>query len=146
MLDLDGEIKRALKEKDRAALVGYRSLKAKVMNKLTEPGRGVGKALSEEELLALVRREIKERQESNEYLQPDRAEHQENARIIAVLGEQLPRQLSPDELEALIRETLDEVKPAGPREMGKVMAALRQVPGVDMAAASARVKALLASA
>ena len=34
--DLDDAIKTALKEKDKAALAGYRSLKAKVMNKLTE--------------------------------------------------------------------------------------------------------------
>jgi hypothetical protein len=144
MFDLDGAIKSALKSKDQAALVGYRSLKAKVLNKLTEPGRGQGKPLSDEELLALVRREIKERNESNEFLDAARPEYQENARIVAVLERLLPRGLSDEELDTAIRRVLEEVKPSGPREIGKVMAALRQIPGVDMAAASARVKALLA--
>ena len=143
MLDVDAAIKKALKEKDHAALVGYRALKAKVNIKLTEVGRGADKPLTEAELLALIQREVKERQESNEFLTPDRADYQENARIIEVLQAHLPKALSAEETEAAVRKAIADSGAAGPKDMGKVMAALRQVQGVDMSTASARVKALL---
>jgi len=143
MLDVDAAIRKALKEKDHAALVGYRALKAKVNIKLTEAGRGADKPLTEAELLALIQREVKERQESNEFLTPDRADYQENARIIEVLQAHLPKALSAEETEAAVRKAIADSGAAGPKDMGKVMAALRQVQGVDMSTASARVKALL---
>ncbi|HKI99314.1 MAG TPA: GatB/YqeY domain-containing protein [bacterium] len=143
MLDVDAAIRKALKEKDHPALVGYRALKAKVNIKLTEAGRGADKPLTEAELLALIQREVKERQESNEFLTPDRADYQENARIIEVLQAHLPKALSAEETEAAVRKAIADSGAAGPKDMGKVMAALRQVQGVDMSTASARVKALL---
>lgn len=143
MLDVDAEIRRALKAKDHAALTGYRSLKAKVSNKLTEAGRDHGQPLSEAELTALIQREIKERTESNEYLPPERPEHAENARIVALLSAHLPEALEGEALEGAIRKAIADTQAAGPRDMGKVMAALRQVPGVDMATASGRVKEVL---
>lgn len=144
MFDLEGAIKTAIKAKDPVALSAWRSLKAKVAIKLTEAGRGE-QPLTEQELAALARREIRERKESNEFLKEGQPEFGANERIAALLEPLLPSQPSPEELEALIAKAIAEVDPAGPREMGKVMAALRQaVPGLDMAAASARVKELLA--
>ena len=144
MLDIDTQIKQALKAKDHAALTGYRAVKAKINLKVTEAGRGHDKPLTEQELLALIGKEVKERQESNEFLKPDRPEYQENARIIEVLSAHLPQALDPKALDAEIAKAIVESGAAGPKDMGKVMAVLRQVPGVDMAAASARVKEKLA--
>ena len=143
MLDIDAHLKKALKERDSAALTGYRAVKAKINLKLTEAGRGTDKPLTEPELLALMQREIKERVESNEFLTPERADFQENARIVAVLSAHLPRALSAEELDAAVRKAIADSGAAGPKDMGKAMAALRGTPGLDMAAASARVKALL---
>ncbi len=139
MLDVDAEIKTALKAKDPAALTGYRSLKAKMGTKLTEAGRG-HEPLTEQEVEALVRREVKERRESNEYLQPGQPDYQENARIIELLEAHLPKALDPAALQAAIAKAIMDSGAAGLQDMGKVMAALRAVPGVDMKAASALVK------
>ncbi|MCZ6647000.1 MAG: GatB/YqeY domain-containing protein [SAR324 cluster bacterium] len=147
MIDLDAAIKKALLAKEQAVLTAYRALKTKAGMKLTEPGRDekARGALSEEEQTALVRKEIKERQESNEYLDPSRPEYAVNTAIIAELEQHLPAAMSAEDTEAAIRQAISAVQPAGPKEMGKVMAALRQAaPGIDMGAASARVKALLA--
>lgn len=143
MLDVDAEIRKALKGKHHAALIGYRSVKAKIDAKRTEAGRGEDKALSEEEVLAVIAREIKERKEANEYLDESRPEHQENARIASLLEAYLPARLSPGEQEAAIQSAIAGAQAAGPRDMGKVMGALRQVQGLDMGSASARVKELL---
>lgn len=144
MFDLDGAIRDAMKARDAVALAAYRSLKTKVGVKVAETGRD-HKPLTEEELVALARREIKERKESNEFLGEDNPDYAANARMVEILEKLLPSQPSAEEMEALIQQVIAEVAPAGPKEMGKVMAALRQAsPGLDMGAASARVKELLA--
>lgn len=140
MLDIDAAIRQALKAKDHPALVGYRAVKAKINLKLTEAGRGHDTPLTEAELNALITKEVKERGESNEFLKPERPEYQENARIIEVLSAHLPKALDAGALDAAIAKAIVDSGAAGPKDMGKVMAALRQIPGVDMAAASARVK------
>lgn len=148
MIDLDAAIKTALLGKNQVALTAYRALKTKAAVKLSEAGRDDDSrdALSEEEMTALLRKEIKERQESNEYLEPSHPDYAVNARIIAELEQHLPAAMSAEDTEAAIQQAIAQVRPQGPREMGKVMAALRQsAPGIDMGAASARVKELLAT-
>ena len=145
MLDIDAEIKNALKSKNTTALAAYRALKTKVMVKLTEAGRESGKPLTEEELIACAKREIKERAESNEFLPEGDPKRVENNGIVAVLEKHLPAQLSPEAMEAAIQDVFARLSPQGPQDMGKVMGALRGVEGLDMGAASARVKALLAA-
>ena len=141
--NVDEAIKKAMKERNPSALAAYRSLKTKILNKLTEAGRGHDKPLSDEELVALVKREVKERQEANEFLDASRPEYQENASIIAVLETLLPAQLSPEAMEAAIKKVIADTGAAGPQDFGKVMGALKKISGLDMGAASARAKALL---
>ena len=143
MLDVDAAIKTAIKARDKDTLAGYRSLKAKIVTKLTEAGRG-DKPLAEEELEALIRREIKERGESNEYSQPGQGDYDKHARIIGMLEAHLPKTLSPEATAAAVEKTIADCGAAGARDMGKVMGALKTIPGVNMKAASALVKEALA--
>ena len=147
MIDMDAAIKTALLAKNQVALTAYRALKTKAVVKLCEAGRDDDSrdALSEEEMTALLRKEIKERQESNEYLDSSHPDYGVNARIIVELEQHLPAAMSAEDTEAAIQQAIAQAQPQGPKEMGKVMAALRQsAPGIDMGAASARVKDLLA--
>ena len=148
MIDLDEALKAAMKSRDQAAVTAYRSVKTKAAVKLAEAGRGEERrALSEEEMTALLRREIKERKESNEYLDAAHPEYAANESIVKVLEQHLPAGLSAEDAEAAIQSAMAEAQPSGPKDMGKVMAALRQAaPGIDMGAASARVKELLSEA
>lgn len=148
MIDLDAAIKTALLAKNQVALTAYRALKTKAGVKLSEAGRDedARDALSAEEMTALLRKEIKERQESNEYLDESHADYAVNLGIITELEQHLPAAMSAEDTEAAIQQAISQVQPQGPKEMGKVMAALRlSTPGVDMGAASARVKELLAA-
>ncbi len=146
MLDIDAAIRNALKTKDQVALAAYRALKTKVMVKLTEAGRGSNKPLSDEELHALLRREIKERNESNEFLDAAGAEFRTNQQIIDILESHLPRTLGAAEADALIRQVIADTGASGPKDMGHVMKALRDSgKALDMKTVSARVKELLGS-
>jgi hypothetical protein len=143
MIDLDAKVKEAMKAKDPVVLNAYRSLKAKAMVKLNEAGHG-GKPLTEEEFGVVVKREVRERQEANEFLKPGDPAYEENARIVALLEGLLPKQLSADELEALVKQVIAETGSQGAKDMGKVMGGLKKSgQPIDMGAASARVKALL---
>ena len=66
---------------------------------------------------------------------------------VKVMENYLPKQLSPEELEAALREIIAQVGATGPKDMGKVMGtATKQLAGVaEGRAISAKVKELLNS-
>ena len=88
--------------------------------------KAAGRELTDDEMLAVLTREVKTRRESIEaYSAAGRTEaaakEQAEVEIISVY---LPAQLSEPEIDALVKETIDEVGASSPRDMGKVMAAL----------------------
>ncbi|MGH2465933.1 MAG: GatB/YqeY domain-containing protein [Candidatus Limnocylindrales bacterium] len=82
-----------------------------------------GKPLSDEELLAVVSREVKTRRESVEAFRKGGREDlaaKEEAEI-AILGEFLPEQLDEAEIRDLIEQAVRATGAETPRELGKVM-------------------------
>jgi uncharacterized protein YqeY len=85
-----------------------------------------GGALDESAVLNILQKDVKAHQESIEDAQKaGRPELESQARDeIEVLEGYLPRQMTPEELEALVREVIAETGASSPREMGQVMKAL----------------------
>ena len=82
-----------------------------------------GKPLTEDELLAVVSREVKTRRESVEAFRKGGREDlatKEEAEI-AILGEFLPEQLGEAEIKALIDQAVQATGAETPRDLGKVM-------------------------
>ena len=81
------------------------------------------RTLGDDEVAALIAREVKTRRESVEAFtkggRPELAD-KESAEI-AILSEYLPQQLSDDELRGLVDEAVGVTGAAGPKDMGKVM-------------------------
>src|SRR5205085_6963477 len=104
--------------------------------------------LSDADLLALLQKMIKQRQESVElYEKGGRAElAQQEREEIAIITAYLPQQMSDDEVKAAIQAAIAETGAAGMKDMGKVIGALRgkYAGKMDFAKASAVVKGLLA--
>ena len=85
-----------------------------------------GRELTDDEVVQVLSREVKTRRESVEAYTAagrDDAAAKEQAEI-EILSGYLPQQLSEGEIDALVKETIDEVGASSPRDMGKVMAAL----------------------
>jgi uncharacterized protein YqeY len=85
-----------------------------------------GEPLQEQDVLGIVRKEIKSRRESiadaERAERPDiTAEAEAEIRILQVY---LPQSLSEDELEAMAKEAIAEVEASSPQEMGNVMKVL----------------------
>ena len=121
---LQQEIKSAMIARNAERLNALRMLKSALgyvqMEKKTD-------ALSDADFIAVLQREVKKRRDSAEQFtsggRPELAA-KENEEI-AVLEIFLPKQLSPEELEAIIRATIQEVGATDKKQMGAVMKAVQ---------------------
>ena len=146
--EINTALKGAMKARDERRVSTLRLVNAALKNADLE-AQGQGKpALAEDEVLGLLQKLIKQRQESAEiYARVERNELADRERKeIEIIRAYLPQQVSGAELDILISATIAELGAQGMRDMGKVMTALRQNFGgrIDVAEASTIVKAKLA--
>lgn len=88
----------------------------------TSGGEGVG-TMEDEGVLRVVEREAKKRRDAiEEYSKVNREDRAQIEREeLAILQEFLPAQLSDEELETLVRETITAAGASTPKDMGEVM-------------------------
>ena len=146
--DINKALTEAMKAKNERAVSTLRMVNSALKNADIE-ARGAGKPpLGDAEVLSLLQKMIKQRQESVElYKQGGRADlvRQEEEEI-AIISAYLPKQMSEPEMKAAIEAAVKETGAAGMKDMGKVIGILRgkYAGQMDMARASAMVKAQLA--
>jgi hypothetical protein len=144
--DINNALKAAMKAQDARRVSTLRMVNATIKNADIE-ARTSGKALGDDELNALMAKMIKQRQESVElYDKGGRADLAGAEREeIAIISSFLPQQLSEDEIKAAVAEAVKETGAAGMKDMGRVMAALKQryTGKMDFAKAGGLVKAQL---
>jgi uncharacterized protein YqeY len=124
----NGAMKDALKSGDKTRLSTVRLINAAVKDRDIE-ARGAGKEkATEDEIVSLMQKMIKQRHESAAlYEKGGRPElaAQEMAEI-GVISSFLPQQLDESEVAAAIKEAIAATGAASLKDMGKVMAALRE--------------------
>ncbi|MGN6284212.1 MAG: GatB/YqeY domain-containing protein [Afipia sp.] len=145
--DINTAVKEAMKAKDERRLSTLRMINSSIKNADID-ARGQGKQpLSDEDILGLLQKMIKQRQESVElYDKGGRAELAAQEREeIAVITAYLPKQMSEDEVKAAIAATIADTGAAGMKDMGKVIGALKAkyAGQMDFGKASGLVKAAL---
>jgi len=146
--DINNAVKDAMRAKDERKLSTLRMVNSTIKN-ADIAARGEGKPpLSDADLLGVFQKMIKQRQESVElYDKGGRKElaDQERGEIEIIKGF-LPQQMSEAEAKAAIAEVIKETGAQGMKDMGKVMAALKQCYAgkMDFGKASGLVKSLLA--
>ena len=145
--DINNAVKDAMRAKDERKLSTLRMVNSTIKNADIE-ARGQSKPpLSAGDILSVLQKMIKQRQESVElYDKGGRAElaAQEREEIAIITG-YLPKQMSDDDVKAAIAAIIAETGAAGIKDMGKVIAALKgKFAGqMDFAKASGFVKAAL---
>ena len=119
---LDGEIKSAMLARDADRLSALRMLKSAAGYLQIE--RKTDK-LSDGDFVLLVQKEVKKRRDSAEQFEkggrPELAEKEKKE--ITVLESFLPKPLSLEELEQLVKATIQEVGATSKKDMGAVMKA-----------------------
>jgi Uncharacterized conserved protein len=146
---LNEDLKQAMRDQDKVRLRTIRSLRAALKNKEIDQRQGGDEgSLSEQEQLAVVRKQVSQREDSIEqYEEAGRDDLvQKEQEEIDVLQEYMPDPLSEEELEEILQEILDEVGAESMADMGPVMGrAMDQLRGrVDGNRVQEKVKELLA--
>ena len=124
---IDEDLIAAMRAKDSVRLGVLRMLKAALKNAAIDKAGAEGE-LEDSEATAVVRKQVKQRQDSiesfekggrNELAEKERAE-------IAVLNSYLPQAMSGEELKRIVAETIAETGATSRAQMGVVMKALQQ--------------------
>ena len=143
---INESIKSAMKSKDKQRLSTLRLVSSAIKYAEIEAER-TGRTLSEDDILSLLQKMIKQRQESVDIF--DKAGRKELADQergeIEVIKGFLPQQMSEAEAGEAIGAIIKEIGAQGVKDMGKVMAALKQAYAgkMDFGKASGLVKTLL---
>jgi len=143
---INESIKSAMKSKDKQRLSTLRLVSSAIKYAEIEAER-TGKTLSDDDILSLLQKMIKQRQESVDIF--DKAGRKELADQergeIEVIKGFLPQQMSEAEAGEAIGAVIKEIGAQGVKDMGKVMAALKQAYAgkMDFGKASGLVKTLL---
>lgn len=145
--DINAAVKDAMKAKAEHKLGTLRMINSAIKNADIE-ARGQSKPpLADEDILGLLQKMIKQRQESVElYDKGGRAELAAKEREeIAIISAYLPKQMSDDEVKAAIAAVIKDTGAAGMKDMGKVIGVLRAkyAGQMDFGKASGLVKAAL---
>jgi uncharacterized protein YqeY len=141
--DLNATLKEAMKSRDELKVSVIRMMKASLKNKEIEK-MGV---LTDDDVLSVLSTMAKQRRESIEqFTNAGRTELAEKeSRELDILQSYLPKQLSPEELDTIIKNAISVSGAKSAADMGKVMKVL--MPGVkgvaDGKLVNQRVKELL---
>lgn len=125
---INEDLKTSMKSKNESRLSCLRFLKAALKNKQVEK---MGK-LEDDEIRSVIFSLIRRATDSvSEFRQGGREElAAKEEKEIEILSGYLPKQLSLEEIEGIIRETISELSAQGPKDIGKVMkAAMNRMTG-----------------
>jgi len=139
------DMKTAMRAGDKEVLSAIRMLKSAMKDRQIELRR----ELEEEEVLALIGKLVKQRREAaRQYEEAGRSDLQaKELREVEVYTAYLPEPLNDAELAAMLDTVLKETGAASIKDMGKVMAEMRERAAgrADMGQLSAMVKSRLAA-
>jgi uncharacterized protein YqeY len=124
---IDQDIKAAMLARESARLGVLRMLKTALMNAAIE-NHGAGGVLDDADAMAIVRKEVKKRQDSIEAFEkggrPEMAAAEKSE--LEVLQDYLPQALSPDEVAAMVQAAIAEAGATNRKQMGAVMKILSE--------------------
>lgn len=117
-------MKVAMKSKDSQSLEALRSVKAAILLAQTESGTKTG--LDEAEEMKLLQKQVKQRKDSAAiFMEQGRTDLAEPELAQAAVIEQfLPKQMTPEEVDAVVERVIKDTGATSMADMGKVMGAV----------------------
>jgi uncharacterized protein len=115
------QLKVAMKSKDTVALQALRSVKSAILLAKTETG--AVSELTQDQEMKILQKQVKQRKDSAAiFLEQNRKDLAETELLEAAIIEQfLPEALSEDEIEKVVKSTIEKLGAVGMKDMGKVM-------------------------
>jgi uncharacterized protein len=124
---LEQDLKAALLAGDKSRATTIRSLKSAILYAEVAAGSR-SEGLPDEEIVVLFSKEAKKRQESADFYVKGGSEDRAAAELAEkkIIEGYLPRQLSDEELGAIVDQVIASVKASGPQAMGQVIGQVKQ--------------------
>lgn len=121
------DIKNAMKAKDKVALETLRNVKKVFLEAKTAPG--ANDTLTDADALKLLQKLVKQGKDSASIYVGQGRQDLADAELaqVAVLEKYLPKQMTPEELEAELKKIIAEVGATSAKDMGKVMGVASKV-------------------
>jgi uncharacterized protein YqeY len=127
--EFNNALKEAMKARDQRTVSTLRMVLAALKDRDIEArGKGHAGGITEGEIAELLQKMIRQRQESRDiYDKAGRAElAQQEAEEIAVIERWLPKQMSDPEMAQAVEQAIAEAGAGSVKDMGRVMALLKQ--------------------
>ena len=145
---LSEALKEAMRSKDQRTLATVRLIMAGLKDRdIQARTSGAGDCIGDDEILDLLQKMVKQRREAMEIYEKGNRNDlvEKEAAEIEVLERFLPRQLDENETKAAVDEMIQELDAGNVKDMGRVMAALKEryAGRMDFARASQQVKQAL---
>ena len=114
------QLKTAMKAKDAVALESLRAIKSALLLAQTS---GAGGDLTEDDEVKLVQKLVKQRKDSAAIFTEQGREDLAAPELaqVAIIEQFLPEQLTEEEIEKVVVQTIDAIGAEGMKDMGKVM-------------------------
>ncbi len=128
---IQNDLVQAMKARDETKLSVLRMLKSAMQ--LAQVEKGKGESLDDDEVLVLVRRLIKQRNEAAQMYAAGHAQDRAQQELdeAKILEAYLPKQLTDEELRGILQKVAAEIGASGPKDMGRMMgAAMKAVAGL----------------
>ncbi|MBP9559617.1 MAG: GatB/YqeY domain-containing protein [Synergistaceae bacterium] len=140
-MKIQNDLVDAMKKRDELRLSVLRMLKSAIQMAQIEKGRNL--PLTDDEVLVIVRRLIKQRNEAAEMYRSGGAHDRAETELeeVKVLDSYQPEQLSDEEIVKIVTEISTQVEASGLKDMGKVMG--KTVAAVKGRAEGGRIKELV---
>jgi hypothetical protein len=147
--ELNDALKDAMRAKEACAVSTLRLILAALKDRdIAARGKGNSEGISDEDILDLLQKMVRQRRESIElFKKGDRQDLADReAEEIVVIQRFLPKQLDSDQIRGAVQEVIEELGAATIKDMGRVMAALKEryAGRMEFGKASALVKERLA--
>lgn len=119
---LNDDMKQAMRNKDKFRLSVIRMIRSSIKNIEVNERR----TPDDNEVLDILNREVKQRKDSlQEFEKAGRDDLANDVKVeIEIIHEYLPQQLNEEEVNAIVKQTINEVGASSKADMGKVMGAL----------------------
>ncbi|MGB4458268.1 MAG: GatB/YqeY domain-containing protein [Defluviitoga tunisiensis] len=116
---LNEDLKKYMKEKNTLALNTVRLVIAEIKNKEVEKNSEI----TDEEILQIIRKQIKMREDSIQQFRSANREDLANkeAQELEILKNYLPEDLTDEELDKIIQETIKELNASSKKDFGRVI-------------------------
>jgi uncharacterized protein YqeY len=127
---IEQDIKTALLARDSQKVSVLRGLKSELLNlKVATGARETG--LSDEDVLKVLAKQSKQRQESADLYKQGGDQNRYDAELAekSIIDAYLPEQLSEEKIKTLIDEVIEQTGASGPQAMGQVIGQVKQKAG-----------------